>query len=133
MRNRDGEAPGRRGRERSLLEAREDRLDPGTLGDVVPVPPDQTAGDRKSEQDRDRHAEALANPLEARLPAGQPVNRLFKRTLLFLLGHIFRPGKHLLCDAVAVIASGFLYFLFALHYTIYSLTITVIGPSPDQH
>ena len=38
----------------------EDPLDPGALCDVVPIPPDKTTGDRKNDQDRNKHAKALA-------------------------------------------------------------------------
>lgn len=43
---------------------------------ATPAAYQTTAGDQKSEQDRHRHAEALADPLKARLPAGKPGGRL---------------------------------------------------------
>lgn len=83
MRDRYGQAPGlgTGNRNRMLTEERNDPRHERYLRDMFPVQQDKTTGDRKSEQDRNRHAEALARPLEARLPTKKPVNRLFERPL----------------------------------------------------
>jgi len=76
MRDRYGEAPGRGFGERALLDELEDPFDPGTLCDVVPVPPNVKAGgDNSGEQEEQSCAQpsdSLPQLLEAPLSSWKP-------------------------------------------------------------
>src|SRR5580704_18582239 len=88
MRDRDGKAPGRRGRDSTAFATFDEPLHARALYDVFPFPPDEESGSKEKEWNRAARTDKLLQLVVSLRPARRPRNQIFKRTLLDF-GHPF--------------------------------------------